>query len=113
MKNIIFPISALALIILAFTNRKTIIQPDETPKLDLTLEPVGTKNIDETPILEKYIQNGLKDPESKLPGAIIGGVSGAIIGGVAGGLNAAYIILQEEGDMRTTEPKTSIFFEDE
>jgi hypothetical protein len=92
MKNIIFPLGAIALIILAFSNRKTIIEPEEIPKIDLTLEPVepvGTKNIDETPILEKYIQNSLKDPESKFYQVKVASV-------IAGGLSTAYILLQEQ-----------------
>jgi len=80
MKNIIFPIGALALIVLAFSNRKTNIEPSESPKIDLTLEPVGTVNIDETPILEEYIQNSLKDPETNsYVGTIISGITGAAI----------------------------------
>jgi len=81
MKNIYFPIGVLALIFLAFSNRKTNIEPQESPKIDLTLEPVGTVNIDETPILEEYIQNSLKDPETNpYIGTIVSAITGAAIG---------------------------------
>jgi hypothetical protein len=108
MKNIIFPISALALIIFAFSNRKTIIQPDETPKTDLILEPVGTKNIDETPILEEYIQNSLKDPESKFYRVKVVSASS-----IAGTLGTTYILLREKGVMRTTYKINTYFYDDE
>ena len=74
MHNIIFSISAIALIILAFTNIKTNIEPEEVPKIDETL------------ISEEYIQHDLKDPESYIKGFKHGvGLSVVLIGSAAAG----------------------------